>query len=97
MNASPFVLGASVYIGLFPSVVAYLAWNEGIRRVGAARGVIFYNMLPVFAALLGVLILGEPFTGAQLGGGALVLAGSLLGVSRELARQPPSAVRGPSP
>lgn len=86
VNASPFVLGASVYIGLFPSVVAYLAWNEGIRRVGAARGVIFYNMLPVFAALLGVLILGEPLTGAQLGGGALVLAGSLLGVGRELRR-----------
>jgi len=86
VNASPFVLGACVYIGLFPSVVAYLAWNEGIRRVGAARGVIFYNMLPVFAALLGRLILGEPLSGAQLAGGALVLGGSLLSVGRELKR-----------
>ncbi len=82
VHLSPLVVGAGVYIGLFPSVVAYLAWNEGIRRVGAARGTIFYNMLTVFAALLGVLVLGEPFTTAHLIGGGLILAGSLISVGR---------------
>lgn len=84
VNATPFVLAACVYIGLFPSVVAYLAWNEGIRRVGAARGTIFYNMLTVFAALLGTLVLGEPFTQTQIIGGALVMGGSFISLGPEL-------------
>lgn len=84
VNATPFVLAACVYIGLFPSVVAYLAWNEGIRRVGAARGTIFYNMLTVFAALLGTLVLGEPFTQTQIIGGALVIGGSFISLGPEL-------------
>jgi drug/metabolite transporter (DMT)-like permease len=84
VNATPLVLAACVYIGLFPSVVAYLAWNEGIRRVGAARGTIFYNMLTVFAALLGTLVLGEPFTQTQIIGGALVMGGSFISLGPEL-------------
>lgn len=84
VNATPFVLAACVYIGLFPSVVAYLAWNEGIRRVGAARGTIFYNMLTVFAALLGTLVLGEPFTQTQIIGGLLVVSGSFISLGPDL-------------
>ena len=78
------VIGAAIYIGIFPSAVAYLAWNEGVRRVGPGKATAFYNMLPVFGALLGVLLLGEPFGLAQLLGGALIIAGSLIAVWRDL-------------
>jgi drug/metabolite transporter (DMT)-like permease len=80
----PAVLLACVYIGLGPSVVAYFAWNESVRRVGPAKVTAFYNLLPVFGSLLGVLVLGEPFAVPQLAGGALVVVGSLAGVWSDL-------------
>ena len=78
------VLMAVLYIGVAPSVVAYLAWNEGVRRVGPAKATAFFNMLPFFGALIGVLWLGEPFSLAQLLGGGLIIAGSLITVWTDL-------------
>ncbi len=88
---SPGVIAAIIYIGLFPSVVAYMAWNEGVRRVGPARATAFFNMLPVFGALFGVLLLGEPFGLPQIVGGALIIFGSLFAAWGDLRRsQSPS-------
>ena len=75
----PVVLGV-VYIAIFPSVIAFLAWNESIRIAGPVRATALYNMLPVYGSLLGVGLLGEPFAWAQLLGGALVIAGSLFAI-----------------
>jgi drug/metabolite transporter (DMT)-like permease len=72
------VILAVIYIGVGPSVIAMLAWNEAVRRVGPGKVTAFYNMLPVYGALLGVLVLGEPFGPAQLVGGGLIIAGSLV-------------------
>jgi drug/metabolite transporter (DMT)-like permease len=74
---TPATILAVVYIGIFPSVVAYLSWNEGVRRVGPAKATAFFNMLPVFGALFGVVLLNEPFGPPQIAGGALIIAGSL--------------------
>jgi len=79
-----YVILAVLYIGIFPSVVAYLAWNEGVRRVGPSRAMAFYNMLPVFGSIFGVILLGEPFGWSQLFGGSLVIAGSLISVWPDL-------------
>lgn len=54
------------------TVLAYLFWNIGITRLGAARTAIFLNLVPVSAMLIS-LVLGEPPTTAQLLGGLLVL------------------------
>jgi drug/metabolite transporter (DMT)-like permease len=73
-----------VYIGIFPSGVAFLSWNEGVRRVGANRAMVFYNMLPVYGSILGVILLGESFRVEHFIGGGLILAGSLLAIWPEL-------------
>lgn len=75
----PVVL-AALYIGVGPAFVAYWAWNEGVRQLGPARATLFYNMSPVYVAVLSVLLLGEPLTAPQLIGGALVLGGSVFSV-----------------
>jgi len=54
------------------TVLAYLFWNIGITRLGAARTAIFLNLVPVSAMLIG-LVMGEPPTVSQLLGGLLVL------------------------
>lgn len=56
------------------TVLAYLFWNMGIARLGAARTAIFLNLIPVFTMLLGALI-GDMPTASQLVGGLLVLVG----------------------
>jgi len=68
-----------LYIGVFPAFVAFLAWNEGVRRAGPSGAMAFYNMLPVYGALLGALFLGETPGIGQLAGGTLVIAGGLIG------------------
>ena len=72
------------------SVVAILAFFEGLKRVGPATASIVSTFEPVFTAALAWLLLGESLTPAQMGGGALVLAAALF-----LARRPPAAAREP--
>ena len=78
---SPNLLLAVLYIGIFAAFVAFLAWNEGIRRVGPTRAMAFYNMLPVYGALLGAIFLNEALGMGQVMGGALVIGGGLIGTS----------------
>jgi drug/metabolite transporter (DMT)-like permease len=75
------IVAGLLYVGLGASVLAFLAWNAGIASLGAARGAIFVNFVPVFTALLAIPLLGERLTLAQIAGGALVVLGVLL-VSR---------------
>ncbi len=69
---------AVIYVSVFAAFLAFLAWNEGVRRVGPAGAMAFYNMLPVFGTLLAALFLGERLAPGQLLGGMLVIAGGLL-------------------
>jgi drug/metabolite transporter (DMT)-like permease len=83
-NWNWYLVLAVVYIGIFPSGVAFLSWNEGVRRVGANRAMVFYNMLPVYGAILGVILLGESLGAQHFIGGGLILAGSLMAIWPEL-------------
>jgi len=73
--ASPEVLGGILYIALFPSIVAYLCWNRGIEQIGANRAGLFINLIPVFAAGMALVFLGEEFKTFHLVGLGMVLAG----------------------
>lgn len=66
-----------VYVSLFGTVVAYLFWNQGAAQLGPAKAALFFNLVPVFAALVG-LALGQPLTNVQMGGMLLVIAGLTL-------------------
>lgn len=76
------VVGGLVWIGVFPSLVAYLCWNYGVARVGAARAGIFSYLIPVFAAVLSIVFLGERPQPFHAAGFALVIAGIALGNRR---------------
>ncbi len=72
---TPAVLAGFLYVGLAAGVAAFLAWNAGIGRLGAARGAIFLNLVPVFTAAIAIPVLGERLVTAQILGGLLVLLG----------------------
>jgi drug/metabolite transporter (DMT)-like permease len=84
INWSWHLVLAVFYIGIFPSGVAFLSWNEGVRRVGANRAMVFYNMLPVYGSILGVILLGESLGAEHFIGGGLILVGSLIAIWPEL-------------
>jgi len=71
------LLLALLYIGVAPTVGGFLAWNAGVRRLGASGAMVFYNTLPLYGALIGYLALGEPIGPAHLVGGVLIVGGGL--------------------
>lgn len=75
-----------LYIALFPSCLAQIFFMRGVELIGPARAGIFINLVPIFAAVLAVLILGEAFKthhGLSL---VLVLGGIWLSERRAAAR-----------
>ena len=53
-------------------------WMTGLKSVPAAQAGVFTVLLPISAALVGVLVLGERLSGAQLLAFGIALAGVLL-------------------
>ena len=51
----------TLFIAIFPSCLAQLFYMRGIDLIGPARAGVFLNLVPIFSALLGVSLLGEPF------------------------------------
>jgi drug/metabolite transporter (DMT)-like permease len=45
---------------------------------------VFYNMLPVYGSILGVILLGESLGAEHFIGGGLILVGSLIAIWPEL-------------
>ena len=64
-------------VNISPTVIGFLSWNAGVRRLGSSGAMVFYNTLPLYGALLGYLFLGESIGPAHLLGGALIIGGGL--------------------
>lgn len=67
-----------LFYALAASMITVWLWMTGLRQVPASQAGVFTVMLPVAAAAVGVLFLGERFTPAQAGAFALALAGVVL-------------------
>jgi drug/metabolite transporter (DMT)-like permease len=66
------------YTAIFPSMVSQIFFIRGVAILGANRAGLFINLVPIFAALLAVLILGESFQPHHMLGLALVLGGIVM-------------------
>ena len=78
-------LGYIVAAALFPGFGAYLAYSFMQRELGAARvGVVLY-LGPIYAAVTGYIVLGEPIRGFHWLGAVLILPGIYL-ATRPMAR-----------
>ena len=50
---------AIAYVSIFPSVLAFAAWNRGVQLIGANRSGPFVHLVPVYTAILGSVLLDE--------------------------------------
>lgn len=64
-----------LYLCVFPSALAYIAWGAGVKVLGAQMAGIFTNLLPVYGAVLAVTLLGEPIRPYHLTAAILVAIG----------------------
>lgn len=74
------------YVGIFPSILAYLCYDRGVLLIGANRAGQFLNLIPLFSSVMAVLFLGETFQLFHGIGMALILGGIFL-VTTESYRQ----------
>lgn len=68
-------LSAVLYLGIFPSFIAYLLFGRGVALIGAAQAGLTIHLIPVFGVALSVLFLGEKIHFYHLAGIATILAG----------------------
>jgi drug/metabolite transporter (DMT)-like permease len=67
-----------LYLGLGTSVISFLCWNKAIGKLGAARTVLFGNLIPIISTLEAVWLLGEKMTGIHVISAMLVLIGLVI-------------------
>ena len=64
-----------LYVAVLPGFVAQLFFMRGVELIGPGRAGLWVNLVPVWAAILGPLILGEVFAWYHAVAPALVLGG----------------------
>lgn len=69
---------AVVYLGIFPSIVSFLCWNEGVMQVGPGKASNYLHLIVLFTTILAILFGGERLMLTQLIGGAFILSGVIL-------------------
>jgi drug/metabolite transporter (DMT)-like permease len=75
----PEILWSFVYLGIFPSLAAFLLWNRSVLVFGPSRAALVYNTIPLFAVVLSVFLLGETPRFYQLAGGMAIVLGVVIG------------------
>jgi drug/metabolite transporter (DMT)-like permease len=75
LAASPRALAGLAYLGSLGTMVAFVAFAEGIRRIGAPRASAFIVLVPLAGEVLSVWLLGEHVGPFIVAGTAIVLAG----------------------
>lgn len=62
-------------VTLFPSFLAQIFFIQGVTLIGPGRAGVFVNLVPVFASILAVVLLDEPFEAFHAIALSLVLGG----------------------
>jgi len=75
VNWTPQALAGLAYAAVFPSVVGFIFWNNAVARVGPNQAGMFMHLMPVFASLLAIVLLGEQLHLFHVAGMALIFCG----------------------
>lgn len=79
------VIVAVVVLAVLCTAIALLTFTALIEEVGPVRAPVITYINPAVAVILGIMVLGEPFTAGIALGFALVLGGSVLATQRSRA------------
>ena len=68
-------LAILVFVALGPAFLAQVSYMRGVELIGPGRAGVFVNLVPVFGAIMAVVLLGEPFALYHVVALALVVGG----------------------
>ena len=66
------------YVVIFPGLAAFFFWIKGISIIGANRAGIFLHLMPIFGAIMAMLIFDEKFMFYHILGAIFIIAGITL-------------------
>ena len=67
-----------LYVGIFPSLLSYYFWNQGVLSIGPNAAGVFLHLVPIVTILLAWLLLDERLASYHLIGLGLTFSGVLL-------------------
>ena len=65
----------TAWVAIFPSTLSQLFYLRGVDLIGPGRAGVFINLVPVFSAVLAVVLIDEPFAAFHAVALALVIGG----------------------
>ena len=74
---TPFFLTLT-YVVLFPGLASFFFWIKGISLIGANRAGIFLHLMPIFGAIMAIVIFDEKFMFYHFIGAAFIISGIVL-------------------
>jgi drug/metabolite transporter (DMT)-like permease len=86
-NWTPLAVVSLLYLTLVGSVAAFLLYYWLVRHMDVTKTMLIALVTPLFAVLLGLLVLGEQLTWRTLAGGALIMSGIALVVLRRMKKE----------
>jgi drug/metabolite transporter (DMT)-like permease len=76
----PVVLVSLLYMGLIPTALAYVLWNQSLTMMEAGICSLFYPIQPMVAVILGSIFLGEQMGAHFYLGAGLIIAGLMYSI-----------------
>ena len=73
----PFVLTLT-YVVFFPGLASFIFWIKGISIIGANRAGVFLHLMPIFGAIMAMIIFNEKFMYYHILGAIFIVAGITL-------------------
>ena len=72
------------YVVVFPAIAAYYCWQKGIEIIGPNRASMFIQLMPLFSALMAILIFNEKFQIYHFIGAGFIVIGIYLSNKKKL-------------
>tara|TARA_A100001011_G_scaffold364075_1_gene414498 strand:+ start:346 stop:1239 length:894 start_codon:yes stop_codon:yes gene_type:complete len=66
------------YVVVFPAIAAYYFWQKGVEIIGPNRATMFIQLMPLFSALMAIIIFNEKFELYHFAGALFILTGIYL-------------------
>jgi len=79
----PFYLTLA-YVVIFPGLAAFFFWIKGISIIGANRAGIFLHLMPIFGAIMAMVIFDEKFMYYHFLGAIFIIVGIILSNKKKL-------------
>jgi len=66
------------YVVVFPAIAAYYCWQKGVQIIGPNRSTMFVQLMPLFSAVMAIIIFKEKFELYHFAGAAFIISGIYL-------------------